>query len=331
MKSVQVVTDYDECRQIWELYIPREQLSDLWEVRDCFQRNYGHTPNFMVCRDQDRVCGFLPLSLNRDTGSFMYYPGETWEGKTWLEQNRILVDDRQILKYMLGIISGPYALRYLQCRDEHSSWGQVPDEIGYYFLPPQYGFDMNNYYREFSSKSLKRIRREIEKLKDRGLDYSVNRDGDFSSMVEMNMSRYGSLSYFLDARFLKSFEQLFELLQSQGLLRMVAVEIAGRIAAVDMGCVYNNTYTLLAGGTHADFPGIAKLINLHHMEWACENRVERVDFLCGDFNWKKQFHLTERPLYLLAGQGAGVTQHVRFRCTDDIPRTGVAAGSVNRV
>jgi hypothetical protein len=71
-------------------------------------------------------------------------------------------------------------------------------------------------------------------------------------------------------------------------------------AAVDMGCLYNGVYTLMAGGTNSRFPGVAKLINLHHMERACRERMHQVDFLCGDFNWKKLFHLTPRPLFKLS-------------------------------
>jgi hypothetical protein len=40
------------------------------------------------------------------------------------------------------------------------------------------------------------------------------------------------------------------------------------------------------------------------MQWACSERLNQVDFLCGDFNWKKLFHLTPRPLYLLGNPKA---------------------------
>ena len=67
-----------------------------------------------------------------------------------------------------------------------------------------------------------------------------------------------------------------------------------------MACLYRGTYTVLAGGTAAAFPGVAKLINFHHLERACRERFQLVDFLCGDFTWKIMFHLTPRPLYLLS-------------------------------
>lgn len=69
------------------------------------------------------------------------------------------------------------------------------------------------------------------------------------------------------------------------------------MAAVDIGAVWNGIYTVVAGGACSDFPGVAKLINFHHLEWACGQQLREVDFLCGEFNWKNRFHLTPRPLY----------------------------------
>ncbi|MDH3330668.1 MAG: GNAT family N-acetyltransferase, partial [Desulfobulbaceae bacterium] len=81
------------------------------------------------------------------------------------------------------------------------------------------------------------------------------------------------------------------------MLRITTLLLGGTVAAVDIGAVWNNSYTVLAGATNPEFPGVAKLINFHHMEWACQQRLGAVDFLCGDFGWKQRFHLASRPLY----------------------------------
>jgi CelD/BcsL family acetyltransferase involved in cellulose biosynthesis len=88
---------------------------------------------------------------------------------------------------------------------------------------------------------------------------------------------------------------------------------------VDMGAVWNSTYTVLAGGTHPDFPGVAKLINLHHMEWACHQELGEVDFLCGEFNWKQRFHLMPRPLYKI------IVSRAQAGFQDDVVSTGKIA------
>jgi CelD/BcsL family acetyltransferase involved in cellulose biosynthesis len=118
-------------------------------------------------------------------------------------------------------------------------------------------------------------------------------------MLRLNLERYQDGSYFHDNRFLRAFENLAGWLQANNLLRITTVLVDGKVAAVDMGAVWNSTYTVMAGGTDAGFPGIAKLINLHHLEWACAQKVRMVDFLCGEFNWKARFHLQARPLYAI--------------------------------
>jgi CelD/BcsL family acetyltransferase involved in cellulose biosynthesis len=111
------------------------------------------------------------------------------------------------------------------------------------------------------------------------------------------MQSFGELSYFSDARFRSSYEQLVKWLSDHDFLRITTVLLGGRVAAVDIGTVWGREYTVLAGATDLEFQGVAKVINLHHMQWACRQRLNTLDFLCGDFGWKKRFHLTPRPLY----------------------------------
>jgi len=253
----------------------------------------------------------LPLSFNEETGGYTYFPGETWEGKTWLEQNRIAASSRRMLGDMLATLEHPYHLRYL--RVDGSATGSIKevDEIGYYFLPPQYNFELEKYFEEFSHKTAKRLRKELAAWETRNLSWRYDDPADFDIMIKMNVERYGDSSYFHDKRFLNSFCSLRDLLYDRGWLRIVTVSVNGEAAAVDMASVYNGTLTLLAGGTSAAFPGVAKLINVHHMAWACEQKLSRVDFLCGDFNWKTLFHLTAVPLYLLRSEERHPGQQVR--------------------
>ena len=132
------------------------------------------------------------------------------------------------------------------------------------------------------------------------LCYRYDDMSDFERMVQLNITNFGSLSYFYDLRFRESFRALMHYLDDRGWLRITTVIIDGEVAAVDMGCVHHGDYTVLAGGTNRDYPGVAKLINLHHMQRACSEKYNLIDFLCGDFSWKHKFHLTARPLYMLS-------------------------------
>lgn len=151
-----------------------------------------------------------------------------------------------------------------------------------------------------SGKTRKKIRSELNRLTAGGVSYRYDCFEDVAHMFRMNLESFKEESYFDDARFLRAFENLVAWLHANKMLRVTTVLIGGRMAAVDVGAVWNQTYTVLAGGTQPDFPGVAKLINFHHIEWACQQQFKAVDFLCGEFNWKNRFHLTARPLYRVA-------------------------------
>ena len=299
MKSIRTVTDLEECRAIWREIMPRNCLTDLWEVRECFQNHFGNRPHFIVAEDVKGIQGLLPLSWIDEYGCYGFFPGETWQGKTWLEQNRIMCNGRYRLSDLLSGCSQPYHLRYLTSLTGVSPEEASVDEVGYLFLPPDHGYDMSNYLGEFSRKSRKNILRELAAIENLGVTYRYDDTGDFDLMVALSMERFGNQSYFFDPRFRESFRTLAGFLRGNGWLRFTTVLINDEPAAVDMGCVYRGVYTLLAGGTNSRYLGVAKLINFHHMQRACQERLDQVDFLCGDFNWKKLFHLTPRPLYLM--------------------------------
>jgi hypothetical protein len=220
-----------------------------------------------------------------------------------LEQNRLIARTTEVLEAMLQSIPGSLYLRYLTRTPlmNHLD-GIEPDEIGYLFYPKQYGFCVNNFLRIFPGKSRKKLIGEIEKIKAHRLSFRFNHLSDIEALFQLNVNVFNTSSYFYDDRFHQSFEKLATFLWDANMLRITTILIGGKIAAVDMGAIFNRTYTLLAGGTNPEFPGIAKVINLHHLEWSCQQRFDTVDFLCGDFNWKQRFRLTPRPLVALKHQ-----------------------------
>ena len=300
MDNFRIITDLEECQEIWKQAIPQEIVSDIWEFRACFQGHFQRPACFLVTENARGFDGFLPLSWIEESQCYGYFPGEAWQGKTWLEQNRIPVGNRQMLCDLLDHCPGRYHLRYLLPLESASPNPCAVDEVGYLFSPPDYSYDIENYFLEFSNKSAKRLKREITSLEGSGLCYRYGDVSDFEHLVQLNISSFGARSYFYDYRFRESFRTLMHYLNDKGWLRITTVIIGGELAAVDMGCVYRGVYTLLGGGTNRDYPGVAKLINLHHMQRGCQERLRLIDFLCGDFSWKQKFHLTPRPLYLLS-------------------------------
>ncbi len=304
MLKINVCEDIEEARYLWQRHWPQESLFDLWPVRECFQKQFRHHPFFLVAYDNNRFCGMLALSWIDEECCFGHFPGELWQGRTWLEQNRIVAENSKVASALLCHIPGPAVIRYIENTNHLGDSITGVDETGYLFVPGDYNYSFQTYLQSFSGKARQNFRREMKRLEAGGLCYRLDCYDDLEHMFRMNLENFKDGSYFNDSRFLKSFENLAAWLHSRGLLRITTVVIEGGVAAVDMGAVWNGTYTLLAGGTNWNYPGVAKLINFFHMQRACQERLAEVDFLCGDFNWKNRFHLTPRALYKVCNQRA---------------------------
>lgn len=242
--------------------------------------------------------GLAALCWDEEDQKYIQFPGETWNGKTWLEQNRIIAGSSGVLNLLIDSVPGPVHLRYLTRNPIPDMMDRVDrDEIGYHFYPGLYDFSFDSYWQSFPGKFRKKHNAEMKKLEARQVSYRFDRIKDLDAMFRMNIATFRDHSYFSDSRFYHAFENLAAFLLKNGMLRVTTVLIGGVIAAVDMGALWKNSYTLLAGGTNPEFPGVAKIINLHHLDWACRQEIGTVDFLCGDFNWKERFHLTSVPFY----------------------------------
>lgn len=300
MTQLRVTEDLQECQYLWDQLVPQERLFDFWGTRVCFQEQFNYRPYFLVAEEAGHPVGLAPLSWIDEAGCYGCFPGETWEGKTWVEQNRIVAPNAEILGMLLDNLPQPTRLRYLT--RESVRLGDIctdVDEMGYLFYPDTYGCSLAQYISVFSGKARKKIERELVGLQALGVQYRYDYPEDVETLFNLNLMKYGPDSYFSSPRFYGAFQNLIEWLRKNGMLRITSVFLGDTLAAVDVGALFHRSYTLLAGGVHPEFPGVAKLINFHHLEYACSQQVQEVDFLCGDFGWKKRFHLSPRPLYAI--------------------------------
>ena len=165
MPKVRVYENLDECRQLWQNNWTNACVFDLWPVRDCFQKQYNNRPYFLVAERQGKLCGLLALSWIEEKQCFGHFPGEIWQGKTWLEQNKIAASDTDVFKALLRHIPGEANIRYLTRESmllDEEAIGL--DEIGYLFFPGQYGYSFQVYMQQFSGKSRKKLGRELDRL-----------------------------------------------------------------------------------------------------------------------------------------------------------------------
>ena len=313
------ITDLEECGKLWETLIRPQTISDEWEFRLCFHRHFNHKPCFLLFKDQDGIAGLVPLSYNTKREQYVFFPGEVWNGKTWLERTPVFVRRPEMFKYIFSNCPKGSYLRYIQPPQSSGAHELEIDETGYCLYPPRLGYDIQSYFDRFSNKKRKAIMKTIQLLIGSSSRYHLNRLEDFEALVEMNIQSFGSNSYLYDQRFKNAFRDVMHLLHAKGMLRLVSLEINGKLAAIDLGALYKDTYTVFLGGTRTDMPGVAKVINLNHIEFAFSHKISKLDFLCGDFKWKTLWHLDPEPLYLFKAP------KTHSHCTADLPHIPIPA------
>ncbi|SHJ75536.1 Acetyltransferase (GNAT) domain-containing protein [Desulfatibacillum alkenivorans DSM 16219] len=299
MTKISLINDQEEIARMWAALMPAPvNVFDLWETRMHFHRAFRRPVIGVKAEGAlGEAEGFLPLSWVEEARTWTVFPGETWKGKTWLEGNVFPARDRGTLEAMLEAVPGAAHLRYLDPMKQSFGYpGAEEDEVGYLFFPGRHSYNFQEYLNSFPRKTLKKLMAETSRLESRGVEYRFDCMDDAQFLFRMNIEAFGPESYFYDPRFLKGFEDLLAWLRDKGMLRITAALIEGRTAAVDVGAVYKGYYSVLAGGVDRDFPGVAKLINFHHLERACAEKLDCVDFLCGNFNWKERMRLIPRPL-----------------------------------
>lgn len=291
------ITDLNDCEQLWKYYLRRDCISDLWEFRLCFHKYFGYRPYFLILEDREGIAGILPLSFIEETDMAVFFPGEMWEGKTWFERTPIYLRDFKFFNDLIDACPYRTLLRYIDPGQEITCSELNQDEIGYVLYPKDVNYDLTLFRQRFSNKKFKAILKVVENYKAMGCTFHLNRLQDFDTLVDLSILQFGHRSYLTDPRFREGFRDAMHFLQRKNLLRMVSIEIDGRIGAVDLGAYYQGVYTVFLGGANPDFPGIAKLINMYHITTSFNEKYYKVDFLCGDFHWKKLWHLDPEPLY----------------------------------
>jgi hypothetical protein len=312
------ITDLDACETLWNSLMVRKNVSDLWGFRLCFQNHFNYPPCFLLFEDRKGIAGVIPLSYVEDLDIYVFFPGEVWKGKTWIERTPIYSRNQSLLPELLSSCPERTYLRYMQVPEGPLLPGLEIDETGYLLHPPDLDFDLSLFRNRFPNKKFKAIMKVVSSFAGPASSFQLNRLDDFNALVEMSLQNFGTDSYLHDGRFREGFRDIMHFLHDNGWLRMVSLEIDGRVAAVDLGAIFGGTYTVFLGAAHPDFLGIAKAMNMHHIEFACEEGLSRVDFLCGDFHWKKLWHLDPEPLYKFVSPSLGFveerTQEVQPLC-----------------
>ena len=293
--TIQVVTQLEECQSLWRKYIAPQSLFDTWEFRYAFYLGFRHEPYFLLLKDQqDQVVAMLPLWYESDTKHY------AWFGSWWQEDNKIFVTKREYLPFLLEAAPSPLILNAIEAawlEETLPNWQNFNFQLDF----PKFILDLSLHHsaEEFLSclKKKKRynLKRDRERILAQNPQFYFDRDSDLEMLIKLSTQRFeqkGEEASWVDPRSSESFRQVVKLGREKKSyqVRLISVEIAGQIAAVDLVTLFNGTYSPIKCGYDVEnFPGIGNFLNLFEIDDACSLNMKKIDFLEMSYGWKEKW------------------------------------------
>lgn len=290
MVEFEVIKDEKKCELLWKRFFKPNLLFDVWEYRKCFFNKNHHSLHFIVGKIDDNIVGLIPLWKNDVRGFYEFFGGEI------TERNSIFISDKRLVQEFIEQLPQRTYLDYMEKGCIDTSLCNSDDTR--FFLPlAKFDYSVENYLKSFGSKHRQNIKYDIRKLQSWNYEVSHNNIEHITRLIELNMARFGSDSFFAEEYFTSGFSRFIELAHKRGELQLISIVIDGVAQAIDAAIFYNGIYYVITGGANLEISNIGKLLILEHIKNAGNLKADVVDFLTDDGGWKKLWNLNEDKCY----------------------------------
>jgi hypothetical protein len=287
--DIEVVSEIEQCFQLWQEFSPQKTLFDTWEFRLAFYRGYGYKPYFLLLKQKTENLALLPLWYDLDRKIY------TWFGSDWQEEVRFFAKDSNYMPILISAAPSPLYLNAIT----KDSIEPIKDKIKFENDDPKYVLNLENFknHEDFLMTLKKNKRRDLRKDRNRILrqnpEIIINNFADFDCLVELSKKRFrekGEKTDWEDPRRIETFREVIKLGGKSYEPRMITIKIKGKASGVDLVCLFKKTYFAVKCGYDVkNFSGIGNFMNLFEIDDALKLGMKKIDFLQNNYQWKDRF------------------------------------------
>ena len=288
-ENIEIISDIKKCFELWKEFSPQKTLFDTWEFRFAFYRSYRYKPYFLLLKRGAENLALLPLWYDESRKKY------TWFGSDWQEEIRFFAKDLNYIPILISLAPTPLYLNAIA----GDSITPLGNKIKFESDNPKYVLDLEklrnheDYLMTLKKNKRRNLRKDRNRILKQNPEIIINNFSDFNALIKISKKRFqekGEEADWKDPRRIKTFEEVIKLAGKSYQTRMVTVRIDGKIAGVDLICLYNNTYfTVKCGYDVTNFPGIGNFINLFEIDDAIKLGMKKIDFLQNSYGWKNQY------------------------------------------
>ena len=302
-KNIEIVSDINQCFKLWQEFSPQKSIFDTWEFRLAFYKGYQYKPHFLLlknkvdehpfisthrCARVNEDLALLPLWYDIDKKRY------TWFGSDWQEEVRFFAKDPNYMPILLSAAPSPLSLNAI-AKDsvEPIKNLKFENDAPKYILNLEGFRNHEDYLMTLKKNRRHDLRKDRRKIERQNPEIIINNFADFDHLVELSKKRFrekGEETDWENPRRVKTFREVIKLGGKSYQIRMITIKINGKVAGVDLICLYGKTYfTLKCGYDVQNFSGIGNFMNLLEIDDALKLGMKKIDFLQNNYGWKSQY------------------------------------------
>ena len=240
-------------------------------------------------KNQRENLALLPLWYDEDEKQY------TWFGSDWQEEVRFFSKDPKYIPVLLSVAPFPLLLNAISPKSAFLLGKTVafePDAAKYVLQLEKFS-NHEDYLATLKKNERHSMRKDRRRIERQAPEIIFDNFADFDSLVEISKKRItekGRVPDWHDPRRIETFKQVINLGGRSYQNRIITVKINGKIAGVDLICLFGNTYfTVKCGYNVAEFPGIGNFFNLIEIDDAIKLGFKKIDFLQNNYTWKSRW------------------------------------------
>jgi CelD/BcsL family acetyltransferase involved in cellulose biosynthesis len=300
--KIVVVSDIKECEKLWREFSPNLTLFDTWEFRFSFYEAYKYQPHFLVLKKNGENLALLPLWYEDKNFYKKNLKRYTWFGSDWQEENRFFAKDKNYVPILLSFAPSPLHLNAISKEEFEALKGKInfEEDEAKYILDLKGFKNHEDYLMTLKKNTRRNLRKDRNRILKQNPEIVIDNFSSFDAMVELAKKRFkerGEDTDWDDPRRIEAFKNVIRFSGKSYKARMIEVKIDGKMAGVDLICIFNKTYFAVKCGYNiSEFSGIGNFINLYEIDDAIKLGMEKIDFLQNNYQWKNKY-FPAVPLY----------------------------------
>lgn len=289
-------TDIQACRKLWDMFSPRQDAWDDWDLMFAFHDQDMHNLNFLVHENSDgRPDGLVPLVYDSRQDRFTLMAGSYPDGRIlWLQyQDFAEIFEQLPERTVLFDLKQSWVSGLLQHSPQFEANFSEQD-LRYFLVPSAFEFDFYKHIDTFSKDKRQKFLYDLRNISKREPTLRWGNEDEADLFIELVNRNFGAASDYAKEENANEVRRVIEELARSDRLKTLTIEVDGARQAVSLSLLHGNKMVALYASSNNDYNNLGKLLNVETIQEACRLRVEEISFMTG-MQWKADWKMQSEP------------------------------------